>query len=424
MTEDKPKFEKQSDKAVFTLGRINPPTSGHLKLINAVKEYARRTGADHHVFVTHTQDAKKNPLTHKQKLDFINKMMPGTNVHEEAHIKNAIHALEHLHKEGYTKATMLVGSDRVQEFANLLHKYNPGIKDLEVKSAGDRDPDAEGVEGISASKMREHAVKKNFKEFSKGVPVKKYAKELYKATRKGMKLESYQAVILVGGPGSGKDFILRSALNESGAVELPVGSYLDSATSKPINNPPMIMNGNAYDYDRIVLEAAKLEEHGYKVAMVYVYTTNEDSQERNEARIRKGEKTITEAHRATKYAKSVENMHDFNALFSEGFFLFNNSDNFVELAEDKKQQVVSWIQELAEGLEQYFNPDIDTLFVEAVKEISQTEVAGIDKKVLKGRPKKEANPAPDYTDSRLGTVPGIAFGVSESKSFSKFREGK
>ena len=358
--EDQIEEKEPSDRASFTFGRFNPITTGHKKLIDTVKEHARKTGGDHHIFVSHTQDAKKNPLSHKQKVGFINKMMPGTNVHEEDHIKNAIQALEHLHKKGYKKATMLVGSDRVQEFSNLLNKYNPGI-DIEVKSAGDRDPDAEGVEGMSASKMRDFAAKKNFAEFSKGVPKKEYAKELYHATRKGMKLENFQACFLAGGPGSGKDFILRTALSESGAIEIPLEKLHKAITEqKEIegidfgSGQSVIVNGNADDGEKVNLCKAVLEALNYTTAMVYVYTTNEDSRERNEARFRKGEKTITEALRAEKYSKSVDNMHSFSESFSDGFFLFNNSGNIAVLKEDHKEQVISWLRELTESINAFF----------------------------------------------------------------------
>jgi hypothetical protein len=348
-------IEKHSDHAVMTFARCNPPTTGHAKLFNHVRDAARKEGADHHIFLSHTQDAKKNPLSHKQKREFIHKMVPGLNVHEEEGIKTPIDALKHLHKKGYTHVTMVVGGDRHEAMSNLVHKYNGGkdyhFKHLEVKSAGDRDPDAEGVEGMSASKMREHATKKNFKEFSKGVPKKEHAKELYTAVRKGMKLENYQAVFLVGGPGSGKDFILRTALSESGAYERPLSQTIQGAHVL-VGNPPAIINGNAYDYDRIVVEAAGFQEQGYQVAMVYVYTTDADSHARNAARIRNGDKTISEATRALKYQQSVDNIHTYKDLFGEGFFLFDNSMDM--LNEDTQEQTSLWIEELQEALGSFF----------------------------------------------------------------------
>ena len=182
-----------------TFGRFNPITTGHKKLVDTVKEHAKKNGHDHMIFMSSSHDSKKNPLTHAQKVHFIHKMLPGTNVHEKEDVKNPLHMLAHLHKKGYNKVHVLVGGDRVHEINNLVQKYN-GVKDkhghgyhfhhLEVKSAGERDPDSEGVDGMSASKMREHAKNKKFSEFAKGVPNKAHARDLYKATRKGLHLES------------------------------------------------------------------------------------------------------------------------------------------------------------------------------------------------------------------------------------------
>ena len=366
-------MEKQADKpqkehAVFTFGRFNPPTTGHKKLVDKVVSHAKAHNADNYVFASHSQDSKKNPLGHKHKTELMKKFFPHAHVHDGEHVKTALDAVNHLHKKGYKKVTMLVGSDRHQEFHNLLHKYNPGIKHLEVTSAGHRDPDAEGVEGMSASKMRDHASKKEFSKFRHGVPNKAHAKELYHAVRKGMKLENFQnefkALFLVGGPGSGKDFIINSLLDESKIIEFPLDklyrAIADQTNLDELNNyPSMIINGNADNLNKILVSKQVLESMGYDVSMVYVYTTDEESKARNDLRISRGAKTFTEDQRKEKYESSIQNIHEFSPLF-EAFHIFNNSDNFTSVNPTKKNEISGWLQELGESIGEFFEASVSS----------------------------------------------------------------
>ena len=191
--------EEKEKRAVFTFGRFNPPTTGHQKLIDAVKSTAEKQGGEHHIFASHSQDKAKNPLGYDEKIGFMKKMYPKTNIHSSHSVKNVLDAAKSLQARGVTHGTLVVGSDRVDEFHNLLSKYNKHPSDpaydpkkhfhiphLSVVSAGQRDPDAEGVEGMSASKMRGHATSGNFKEFSKGVPNQAYAKPMYDTLRNRM----------------------------------------------------------------------------------------------------------------------------------------------------------------------------------------------------------------------------------------------
>jgi len=146
-------------KATFTFGRFNPPTEiGHGKLVGAVQAHAEKTGGSHYIFPSHSQDAKKNPLSHGDKVGAMNRLFPNANVVSQGKVRTAIDAMKHLEKQGHKEVTMVVGSDRVDNFKSLLNKYRtkeyPGIKKVNVVSAGDRDPDAEGAEGMSASKLR------------------------------------------------------------------------------------------------------------------------------------------------------------------------------------------------------------------------------------------------------------------------------
>ena len=105
---------------VFGTGRMNPPTAGHSKLIDAVHGHAKKIGADHAVIVSHSQDKHKNPLTPEHKLNYLNHVHPNINI--DASTKEHPHFLAQLkkfHQKGYTHATMVAGSDRVEEFKKL-----------------------------------------------------------------------------------------------------------------------------------------------------------------------------------------------------------------------------------------------------------------------------------------------------------------
>ena len=158
-------------KTVFTFGRMNPPTIGHQKLVDKVKAEAKKQGAMPHVYLSHTQNAKKDPLDYNTKIRFARKAF-GPSVTKSAS-KTIIQVLQELEKMGHTEATLVVGSDRVGEFKTFLNKYNGKdftFKKLSVVSAGQRDPDAEGTAGMSATKIRGLAQAGELEEFGKGLP--------------------------------------------------------------------------------------------------------------------------------------------------------------------------------------------------------------------------------------------------------------
>jgi shikimate kinase len=171
--------EEKSKSVVFTFGRFNPPTTGHEKLLIKVASLA--IGNDYKIFASQSSDPKKNPLGYKEKVMLMRKIFPkhGRNIVYDKKIKNAIDALVYLYNAGYTKATMVVGADRISDFKSLLNKYN-GIKarhgfyefpdGISIVSAGDRDPDADDVSGMSASKMRAAASEGDFQSFATGLP--------------------------------------------------------------------------------------------------------------------------------------------------------------------------------------------------------------------------------------------------------------
>ena len=178
----------------FTFGRFNPPTVGHEKLI---KKVAGASSA-FKIFLSRSEDKKKNPLSPRTKLTHMKFMFPKYSRNIEISNTNMILDIaSKLHKQGYTAIKMVVGSDRVREFETILKKYNGernrhGFYDFEtikVISAGERDPDAEGVSGMSASKMRSAAEKDDIQTFKKGIPGGyRDAEKLFKDVRKGMRL--------------------------------------------------------------------------------------------------------------------------------------------------------------------------------------------------------------------------------------------
>ena len=155
---------------VFAFGRLNPPTLGHQKLIDRVITMAKRVKGLPVLYVSASQDKKKNPLKVKQKLDYLKKvyprgikLLPATNKE-----RTFMEILKNNFDKKYTDVYMIAGSDRVAEFKRLISKYNGkdyNFDTVNVVSAGERDPDAEGVSGISASKMREFATKNDYKNF-------------------------------------------------------------------------------------------------------------------------------------------------------------------------------------------------------------------------------------------------------------------
>ena len=177
---------------VFAFGRFNPPTIGHAKLMNTVKQVARGQGANHQVFASASSDPRKNPLDQSTKVKFMKKMFKGANIKSAGGNQRTFMEILKTYDKMYGKVVMIAGSDRINEFQKLADKYNGkdyNFKSIEVKSAGDRDPDADGATGMSASKMRDAAKNDDLKSFTmgvKGLLSDKDIKDLYNSTRKGM----------------------------------------------------------------------------------------------------------------------------------------------------------------------------------------------------------------------------------------------
>lgn len=191
---------EEEREVYFTFGRMNPPTIGHGKVMDTL---AKKSGKyDYKVYMSQSQNAKKDPLSYQDKVKHVRKMFPkhARQVMLDKDVKNVFDVAVKLYDQGYTKITMVVGADRIREFEVLLGKYNGTkarhgfykFKSINVISAGARDPDATGVEGMSASKQRANAEKNDFVAFSQGVPTSmsnKDARKLFNDVRKGMGLK-------------------------------------------------------------------------------------------------------------------------------------------------------------------------------------------------------------------------------------------
>ena len=401
--------EQKEKHAVMAFGRMNPITSGHEKLVNTVQSIAKKVGGSAHIVVSHSQDAKKNPLSAEQKVKHASRAFPGVHVSSsDSEAPNFLAQAAKLHKQGVTHFHMVGGSDRVGEFHKLLHKYNGvkgphghfNFKHIEVHSAGDRDPDAEGVEGMSASKMREHASKGNYKEFRKGVPSKmkdSHAKEMYNDVRKGMGLHEdidvefdtlltegvhdkaiFKAVFLAGGPGSGKDYVLDNTLSGHGLTEINSDKALEFLMDKEgldkrmpaseeekknlvrgraknitelrqklalLGRNGLIINGTGDDAEKISKIKSKLEELGYDTSMVMVNTADEVSAQRNIERGQRGGRTVPENIRREKWESVQNSRPELAKMFGQNYVEFDNSEDLrqapPEVVKAKKEEMLN-----------------------------------------------------------------------------------
>lgn len=395
---------------VMAFGRMSPPTTGHEVLVNKVKEVAQEHGASHSVVLSHTQDKDKNPLSSADKLKHAKRFFPNTNISTSSKESPTFltHA-EHLHKQGVTHLHMVAGSDRVEEYKKKLAQYNGkgkgklfNFKKITVHSAGERDPDAEGTAGMSASKMRAHAASGNFKEFKKGVPKhvpEHHAKEMFHDVRKGMQVSEeteldvlfeevleegvhdkgiFKAVFLAGGPGSGKDYVLDNALAGHGLTEINSDKALEFLMDKEKLDKTMpddeeqqrnvvrdkaksmtelrqrlalqgrnglIINGTGDDYEKIKRIKEKLETLGYETSMLTVNTRDEVSQQRNVERGQRGGRTVPEKIRKEKWDSVQKARPKLAELFKDSYAEFDNSEDLrsshPDVVKSKKEELLS-----------------------------------------------------------------------------------
>ena len=390
----------------MAFGRMNPPTTGHEVLVNKVKSVAAEVGGSHHVVLSHSQDAAKNPLSAEQKVKHAKRFFPDTNIStsDKEHPTFLQHAAK-LHKQGVTHLHMVAGSDRVPEYKQKLAQYNGthkgalyNFKKITVHSAGERDPDAEGTSGMSASKMRGHAAAGKFNEFRKGIPAHvkdSHAKELYNDVRKNMGVKEdvndefeelltegvhdkgiFKAMFLAGGPGSGKDFVLDNTLAGHGLTEINSDKALEYLMDKenldkrmPDNEEKqrdvirskakgmtelrqklalngrngLIINGTGDDYEKIKRIKEKLEMLGYETSMITVNTRDDVSALRNIQRGQQGGRTVPEKIRKQKWDAVQDARPKLAELFKGNYIEFDNSEDLrnahPDIIDAKKQEM-------------------------------------------------------------------------------------
>lgn len=182
-------------RVVVTWGRLNPPTIGHQKLIEKTATFARRWGADYYIFATHTVDKKKNPLKSDRKVEWMKKMFPthADHIIYDPSINVIEKMLIYIQELGYDEIAWVAGSDRVPEYksrwAETYNGKNYYFPYFKVVSAGERDPDADGASGMSASKMRAAAADGDTATFRKGIPEtldNSHVIQLMKEVREGL----------------------------------------------------------------------------------------------------------------------------------------------------------------------------------------------------------------------------------------------
>ena len=368
----------------FSFGRFNPPTTGHQLLVNKLA----KLGGDKLLFTSHSNDKLKNPLTHKQKISFLRKFFGKKVGIPDVSARTVFDIANELQNQGYEKVNMMVGSDRVREFDNLLKKYNGvkarhgfyDFKEINVISAGERDPDSDDVSGMSASKMRAYAEKNDYDNFKEGVPTRSNADKLklFKAVKKGMGIVEetlpnymiedlitegvydpgiFKAVFLMGGAGAGKSTVVKElGLNALGLKVVNTDKAFENGLKKaglsldlrgadfskvdPIrkkarditaknfdlyldNRLGMIFDTTATDTSRIKKYKKLLDAIGYESKMIYVNVTLDNAQKRNASRPRKLPPEIIQSE----WEKSQKNVKTFRSMFKKDFVEVMNDDD-------------------------------------------------------------------------------------------------
>jgi predicted kinase len=381
--------EAKDKGVVFTFGRFNPPTTGHAKLVDKLKKETSG-GYQPMLFSSHSNDKKKNPLDHKLKVRYLKKFFG--KIVADVQARTVFEIANELHRQNFKRVKMVVGSDRIKEFEMLLKKYN-GVKarhgyykfdDIQIVSAGERDPDADDLSGMSASKLRALAEVGDFKAFAQGVPSrnKKDVEQLYKDIRKGMGIVestlpdymiedlinegvydqgTFKAVFFRGGPGSGKSTVVQklslkalglklvntdaafeNGLKKAGmSLDLrgadfdkvdPIRAKAKNITTKNMNNYiggrlGMIFDTTSANISKIQKYKKSLDALGYESKMLFVSASLDNAQKRNEMRPRKLPKEIVKQD----WDKSRKNADALKKIFGRDYVEITNDEDLKSL---------------------------------------------------------------------------------------------
>lgn len=451
-------------KIVFSFGRFQPPTIGHKLLIDKVVSLAKKYKADHVIYASKTQDNKSNPLNVNTKVKYLRKMFSGVNF-EPANdeVRTFIEALKKLHNQGYKHVFMVAGSDRLADYQRLFDKYNGGedfsFTTLQAVSAGERDPDAEGAAGMSGTKMRQAAFNNDFASFRKGVPSSLSdadAKKLMNEIRRTRPLKEFveytsletleegvndkaifKAVFLAGGPGSGKDFILKKTLEGNGLTEINSDNALEYLMDKYNLDKKMpdseeqqrnalrsraksvtelkerlaihgrnglIINGTGDDPAKIAKIKARLEGLGYDTKLMLVNTRNEVSKQRNIERGERGGRTVPENIRLEKWTAVQDAKGDLKELFgAENYHEIDNSEDLRTASEDKRREKEAELLDYFKMIRKFTETPPES--EEANQWINtQRQMA----KSLAANPRQETEPAPAQQTTQTTQQPAAA----------------
>ena len=225
----KPENKKDGGSLTFGFGRFNPPTVGHEKLMDTISKTAGE-GGQYRVYPSRSQDAKKNPLDPREKIDYMRKMFPkhANAIVDDENTRTIFDVLKGAHAKGFKTVNVVVGSDRVKEFENLANKYNGQLYDFDkinIISAGERDASAKGVEGMSASKLRKAAMDDDYETFSSGISKNiddKSTKKLYNTIQKAMrkvKSEAWQFAPKLAFDGLRESYVAKQIFRIGDVVE-------------------------------------------------------------------------------------------------------------------------------------------------------------------------------------------------------------
>jgi len=389
---------------VFCFGRFSPPTIGHAMLINKVLSLAASKGADNLIFTSSSFDNDRNPLTFKDKVSFLQQLFPKASVSTNKTLTSIHQIAKYITSKGYDDVTFVVGSDRVEEFNRALGKYVVPKTDpkfdkskhypwdkFEIVSAGERDPDAEGIAGASGTKMRGYVRDGDFKSFMQNIPNSGsnviLARRIFNAVKSNLSNNIkeefitegvndkaiFKAVFLSGGPGSGKDFILKNVLKGHGLVEINSDTAFEFLMKREVLDMKMpdsetqqrdilrgcaknitkekerlaligrlgvIINSTAADVGKITYMKHKLELMGYECKLLVVKTSDDISRARNIMRGEHGGRTVPEPIRAGKWLESNGAIGPLKSLFGDSnhYEIDNNIDIRIAPPEIKEKQ--------------------------------------------------------------------------------------
>lgn len=385
-----------SNASVF-IGRTQPPTvPGHGTAIAATQAHAESTGGKHYVFPTHTTGTEDDPLDHETKVAALRKLFPNANIVSDPDIRTPVQMMQHLERQGHTHVTILGGGEEDQNKWKFLDKYKekefPGIKSVKTASAGERDPNAKGAVGMSGTKLRKLVKAGKRDEFIAQYPEEheETANMLYdKLTsafsalkdKKKKKLKESVAIFLIGGPGSGKDFVLKNTFAKFDLIEVQIDHVLNGSAKELFEQGKNIVINGPIDEEKMH-EVISMHENCV-FDNIYVSVTNKVSRIRNEQR----SNPLNESKRIEKFL-SVENL--IESL--DDVFVFNNSMNvnsasaFEKLMfEDQTNKLEERIESL--GVERVSNPELRTFTVLTEKfrnRVPRDKESGLPKKYVRG----------------------------------------